>query len=583
MNAGSGEGDNIARFDRKFFESSADFMSIGEGELGGKARGLAFIDGFLKTRFPHSEFPGITVNIPRLAALTTDIFDAFMTRNRLRDIAFSEESDETIARAFIAADFPAEYTGDLMALISRVNRPLAVRSSSLLEDAMRRPFAGVYATKMTPNNQFNPEARFNKLIEAVKFVYASTYFREAKSYIRAAGANLENERMGVIIQEVVGTRNNSHFYPSISGVGKSFNYYTFGKAQPEEGVVNLALGLGRTIVDGGLIWSYCPAYPKAVPPCASPQELLKTTQLDFWAVEMGEAPFDPLKETEYEIKGSISEAENEGALDHIASTYIAASDKVYPGIGSDGPRILNFAPILVYRQLPLNDVVKLLLEISREAAGAEVEIEFAVTLGPDKGYPVRVGFLQVRPMVSPDRTVEVSEGLLSAEEAAISSDRVMGNGIWENIRDVIYIDPDKFEAKHTRSIAQELEALNNIMVQDNQPYVLIGFGRWGSSDPWLGIPVNWGQISGARVIVEATLEGMSVDLSQGSHFFHNLTSFGVPYFSVRHDIGASKIKWDWLRIQKTVSEMEFIRRVRTDEPLKVMVDGRKGKGVILYG
>lgn len=456
MTLSSDSADGLARFDRKFFESSDDFMTIGEGELGGKAGGLAFIDRVLKSRFPHSEFPGIAVNIPKLAVLTTDIFDSFMRRNRLYDIALSGLPDDRIARAFIQAEFPAEYVGDLMALISSVTRPLAVRSSSLLEDALRRPFAGVYATKMTPNNQFDPETRFNKLLEAIKLVYASTFFKEAKDYIQTTREEITNEKMAVIIQEVVGGRFGSRFYPVISGVGKSFSYYAFGKAEPTDGAVNLALGLGRTIVDGGTTWRYSPAFPKSAPPYGSVNELLKMTQVEFWAVNMTDAPYHPLSETEYEVKGKLSEAENDGNLNFIASTYRAASDKIYPGIGSDGPRLLNFAPILVYRQIPLNDVIRRLLEISRDSVRMEVEIEFAVTLDSQKGLPARVGFLQVRPMVSSEEKVEIDQSYLNSPEAIVVSDSVMGNGLREDIHNVIYVKPEVFNAKYTGIIAGEI-------------------------------------------------------------------------------------------------------------------------------
>ena len=572
----------IPRFDRKFFSGSDDFTIIGYGQIGGKAQGLAFIRETLRSGFSSVGIEGIEVGIPKLAVLCTDVFDAFMKRNNLYETALSDEPDKIIAREFLRADFPAEYVGDLMALINEVKIPLAVRSSSMLEDALHQPFAGVYATKMIPNNQSDPAARFQKLIEAVKFVYASAYFEEAKSYVRGAGIDVRDEKMAVVIQEVVGARCGDRFYPVISGVGRTFNYYPSGSSKPEDGVVNLALGLGRTIVDGGMTWPYSPVSPRSVPPFGSVRDQLRMTQVEFLAVNMGESVYDPVKETEFEISCRLSDAEYDGNLKFTASTYNPRSDRIYPGVGSDGPRVINFAPILVDRLIPLNDAIKRVLDLSREALGAEVEIEFAITLDRKNGIPLRFGFLQIRPMAASNETVEIADSIFEGENTVISSDTVLGNGIIDDISDIIFVDPDNFNAKDTRLIVQDLETFNRNLTVENVNYLLIGFGRWGSSDPWLGIPVNWGQISGARVIVEATLPNMNVDLSQGSHFFHNLTAFGVPYFSILFGQTRSKINWDWLKEQRVLKMTRFISHVRLNNPIKVRVDGRSGKGAIYY-
>jgi len=573
----------IPSFNRKFFSGSEDFMLIGEGRIGGKARGLAFIRNTLSNDFAPEEFPGFDVGIPKLAVLCTDVFDAFMKNNNLYDIALSEKPDKIIVHEFLKGDFPAEYVGDLMALMTEVNQPLAVRSSSLLEDALNQPFAGVYATKMIPNNQFDPAIRFQKLVQAIKFVYASTFFEEAKSYVRGANIDVSREKMAVIIQEVVGKRFGNRFYPTISGVGKSFNFYPSGRSNPEDGVINLALGLGRAIVDGGLIWSYSPVYPKAVPPFGSVRDMMRLTQTGFYAVNMGETIFDPEKETEFEVTCSLSDAEYDGNLKYIASTYNARSDRVYPGIGSDGPRIINFAPILVDRLLPINDLIARIMNISREAVETEVEIEFAMSLDSKTGTPVRFGFLQVRSMAGLHEEVEIPESQYRDENVIVSSQKVLGNGIIDDIRDIIYVNPDNFNAGKTPSIARELEMLNRKLNNAGLHYILIGFGRWGSSDPWLGTPVNWGQISGARVIVEAALSSMNVDMSQGSHFFHNLTGFGVPYFSIEYESRNSIINWEWLKQQESSEDTANLHHLRLETPLIVKVDGRIGKGVIYHG
>lgn len=572
----------IPAFDRKFFSGSADFTIIGHDQIGGKAQGLAFIRNTLAKAAPPEELKDLEISVPRLAVLCTDVFDSFLKRNNLFEIALSDEPDNIIVREFLKGDFPAEYVGDLMALISEVKIPLAIRSSSLLEDALHQPFAGVYATKMIPNNHSDPSVRFQKLLEAVKFVYASTFFEEAKSYVRGAGIDVGDEKMAVVIQEVVGERHGNRFYPTISGVGRTFNYYPTGNSKPEDGVVNLALGLGRMIVDGGLTWTYSPAAPRAVPPFGSVRDQLRMTQVEFFAVNMGETVFDPVKETEFEITCKLSDAEYDGSIKFIASTYNARSDRIYPGIGADGPRVINFAPVLVDRLVPLNDAIKRVLEISREAVGAEVEIEFAVTLDKKNGVPARFGFLQVRPMAASNETVDIDESVFDRDDIIVCSEAVLGNGEIENIADVVFVDPDSFDAKDSRLIAMEIEALNRKLTGDKVNYLLIGFGRWGSSDPWLGIPVNWGQISGARAIVEATLPNMNADLSQGSHFFHNLTAFGVPYFSVSFDRTGSKINWDWFKRQKTVEKNRFSSHVRLNKSLTIRVDGRSGKGVIFY-
>ncbi len=568
-------------FNRNFFDSDEVITCIGSGSIGGKASGLAFIKDILVSRFGEHPIPGISVGIPRLVVLATDVFDRFIERNNLNKVALSGRSDDFIAHEFCRAELPAEIVGDLRSLISGTRTPLAVRSSSLLEDAMYEPFAGVYGTKMIPNNQHDIDTRFKRLIEAVKFVYASTYFKAARDYIVITGRNIEDEKMAVIIQEVAGNRYGDRFYPDIAGVARSHNFYSFGHAAPEDGVVDLALGLGKTIVDGGLVWSYSPAYPRANPPVSSARELMKVTQTDFWTINMGRPPeHDPVKETEYLIKASLTEAEYDGTLKQTASTYRPQSDRVVMGTGAEGPRVITFAPILIGNLLPLNDLLKDLLKICEEAVGSEVEIEFAVTIESRGSLTARFGFLQVRPMVVSHDQVELSPDEMIGDNVLAASEKVLGNGINKTIRDIVYVDPDKFNAKHTPQIAEELAQINKRMVEQGRPYLLIGFGRWGSSDPWLGTPVEWGQISGAGVIIEATLPDMNVELSQGSHFFHNITSFQICYFSV-HYTGVYSIDWDWLKKQKELTRTEFVRHVTLEKTLTVKVDGRRRRGVIL--
>jgi len=571
---------DVPRFDCEFFGAENSFTRIGDGALGGKASGLLQVREEILSKLDPDEFPYVEVAVPTATVLTTEVFDKFIERNALKDIADSDLSDDRIAHAFQQADLPAEHVGDLRGLISNVHTPLAVRSSSLLEDDLDHPFAGVYGTKMIPNNEIEEDYRFARLDEAIKFVYATTFFAESKGYLASLGRPPGGEKMAVIIQEVVGQRAGDRYYPCVSGVARSHNYYTTGHARPEDGVVTLALGLGKTIVDGGLSWSYSPAFPKAPPPFNDLGELLKNTQTSFWAVHMGDPPpHDPIRETEYLVQPDLAAAEKDGTLRYLVSTYDPGSDRLNPGLDVHGPRALTFAPLLGSRLLPFNDLLKRLLEISEDVLGTPVEIEFAINLDRRDALPARVGFLQVRPMMVGSEKIGVSERDLFADDVVLASETVLGNGERTDIEDVVFIRPDAFEPAKTPAIAKELEGINRSLVDDGRRYLLIGFGRWGTSDPWLGIPVAWGQISGARVIVEATLPDVQPDLSQGSHFFHNLLSFHVLYISVEH-YGPHRIDWEWLGRQPAVQSTDHLTHVRLPEPLEIRVDGGSGRGVI---
>lgn len=555
---------------------------IGDGDFGGKALGLAFLDTLLREQFDASEFPSIKVSIPKLVVLRTSLFQQFVKFNNLSELLADPPSDDRIGRAFQRATFPGKHTGDLLALANSLTGPLAVRSSSRLEDAMFQPFAGVYATKMIPNNQGEATSRFHKLIEAIKFVWASTWFKEARQYQEKAGVDPSEEAMAVIIQEVAGDRHNSRFYPSVSGVGRSFNYYAFGRAKPEHGVVDLAVGLGKTIVDGGQVWTYSPAFPKLPPPVNSTSDLLKSTQTRFWAVNLGNIPsYDPLREVEYLTHGELSDAEEDGTLVHTASTYDARSDKLIPGTGREGPRVLDFGPLLQYNTWPVNALVRRLLALCEAELGLEVEIEFAVTLPKKSSGTAHFHFLQVRPMVAFEEHIDLPEDVFDRDDTLLTSDRVLGNGERHDLTDILYLKPEVFETAATPLIVQELEQLNRELIQAKRSCVLIGFGRWGSSDPWLGVPVVWSQISEAAVIVEVTTPKMDVDLSQGSHFFHNLSAFRVTYFSVRHN-SRHTINYDWLDRLPVVRETAHVKHVRASTPLTVMVDGRTARGAIFH-
>jgi len=574
--------EELKTFDRINFAFDKCSYFIGKGSLGGKAQGLVSINKMLTTQFDSNDFAQFDVLVPRFTVIKTDIFELFMNQNNLFEIAYSDKTDDRIAHAFQLAKLPFEILGDLKTISNNTRMPLAIRSSSMLEDALYEPFAGIYATKMTPNNQHDSDVRFNKLIEAIKFVYASTYFKVAKDYMKATKHSIEEEKMAVIIQEVVGKRKSERYYPELSGVARSYNFYPMGRAKHEDGVVNFALGLGKTIVDGGISWTYSPAYPKLQPPYGSTNELLKNSQLEFWSVNMGKPPsYDPSKETEYMLQNDLLVAEKDETLKRVASTVDKYSGRLTIGVGADGARVLTFAPLLQFKDVPINKLIKKLLIISEEFLDAPVEIEFAVTFAEknDVNKKHLFGFLQVRPMVVSNEEVAIERGELDDPAVLVASEKVLGNGVIDYIEDIIFVNPETFESKETSKIAKELTALNVKLTQSNTPYLLIGFGRWGSSDPWLGIPVDWSNISGAKVIVEATLENMNVDLSQGSHFFHNLTSFNVSYFSVPFT-SKYKIDWKWLLNCKHEEKSDLVSHIKLESPLIIKVDGKNGCGVI---
>jgi len=551
-------------------------QSSAREELGGKAHGLLAVHQTL-IDLDHSSFPEIRIDIPRLTVLGTSIFNAFMQRNNLNEIVLADLPDARIANAFQRADLPFEILGRLRALSDAWTTPLAVRSSGFLEDTTKNPFAGVYLTKMIPNNLPDEDTRFARLVEAIKFVWASTYFKIARDYCETTGLDIRSEKMAVILQEVIGRRHHDRFYPELSGVARSYNYYPVKPAKPQDGVVSLALGLGKTIVDGGRCWFFTPAFPEMPPPYNSTDDLLKETQTEFWMINMGDPPeFNPIKETEFLQQGNLLAAEEDGTLQYLASTYDPQSERMTSGIAAFGIRALTFAPLLQTRQIPFISLIKKLLTNCEARLGSPVEIEFAMTFDP-----LRFGFLQVRPMVVPSGEFEISPEEMDGPAVLVSSETVLGNGVIEDIRDVVYVIPERFDLKVTRQIGEELAFHNHTLLAENKKYLLIVFGRLGTEDPWLGIPVNWGQICAASVILEATRENVRVELSQGSHYFHNIINLGVKHFSLPFS-SPHRIDWDWLQKQPVVNSLHYTRHVRLEKNLIVKVDGRRGWGTILH-
>jgi CheY-like chemotaxis protein len=571
----------ISVFQRNNYDQDKMFQMIGEGSLGGKARGLAFVDSMLKNYIDPSYFPNINISIPRTIVLGTDVFTKFMEINDLFNIAFENFPDDMILREFLRAELPPTVLGDLREILKKANFPIAVRSSSLLEDAVYQPFAGVYATIMIPNSSTNLEIRFHNLVQAIKFVYASTYSKNAKNYIEATGNRIEEEKMAVILQEMVGQKRSHYFYPNFSGVAKSYNFYPFGKAVATDGVVNLALGLGKTIVDGGVSMQYTPNYPGISPQFSSTRDYFTKSQTKYWAVDLNSDTIRKVpNEDQYLDELSIQIAEEHRMLDYIASTYSPENDMIYEGITRQGPRVINFAPILKSKVIPFNQIIKLMLRMSEVAMNCPVEIEFAVNFPEDKKDSIEFGFLQVRPMVTPEADTNINIDEVPNDRVFLKTEMALGNGS-EKVEYILYVKPDMFDASKTRKVGEELSVINKKMIQDNKSYVLIGPGRWGSSDPWLGVPVVFSSINAARVIVETPMPHMVVDPSQGSHFFHNMTSFKISYLTVRKDDKNNFVDWDWLDKQPIEHDGTYLRLVKPTNKIEAVVDGHSGKSIII--
>ncbi|MBI5869133.1 MAG: hypothetical protein HZB43_12750 [candidate division Zixibacteria bacterium] len=573
--------DSVTLFDRGRFSGAGQFIQFGTGSLGAKANGLVRVSRVLSEEVATQFRPAIEIDIPRLGVIATDWFEQFVKRNGLHATVRGMDDDKRVAAAFRKAALPEELISDLRLFLAHFQCPLAVRSSSLLEDAIHEPLAGVYATRFVPNNDADEESRVAKLVSAIKQVYASALMAKARLLLQNLPHRAVDEKMAVIIQEVVGTQHGHRFYPHISGVARSFNFYPLGLSKPEDGMAQLALGLGKIIGEDGIGWSFSLSCPQASPPYGELSELVEQSQREFWAIDLRSPVSEEASgEAEHLQKLSLSQAEEDGTLAFTASTYRAEDDKVVMGIVGHDPRILDFGQILRAGLLPLPELLRECLDRCEEELGAMVEIEFAVTFPDPDPTPARFRFLQVRPMVATSDKIEVAAEDFESRDAVVASDSALGNGKNESIRDIIYVRPQTFDPSRTREIVHELETLNRTLKDADIPYVLIGFGRWGSSDPSAGIPVNFGQVAGARVIVESTLPCIDFMPSQGSHFFHNITCSRVLYFSVRHG-GAHQIDWAWLDQCPSAAETQFLRHIRLPSKLTVKVDGRTNRGVIL--
>jgi CheY-like chemotaxis protein len=569
----------VEDFDSGRFELARHgFYRIGGGSLGGKARGLAFVRRILAASGLNRRFPGVEVGVPATAVLGTEIFDRFLDDNDLRHFALDCADDEEIERRFLEASLPESAERELQAFLSQCREPLAVRSSSLLEDSQHQPLTGVYETFMLRNAAWSLAERTGAARRAVQRVYASTFNQRAKAYLRATPYRLEEEKMAVVLQRIVGARHGSRYYPEVSGVARSHNFYPSGPMAARDGIAAVALGLGRTIVDGGRCLRFSPRYPQHVPQASTVRELLESTQRDFLALDLeGDDATSDLREASF----PLAVAESDGALWAVGSTYSRENDVVSDGLGRPGARLVTFAPLLKHEIFPLAAVLRETLELGERAMGAPVEIEFAVNLSPLPGEPREFAVLQMRPLAVHGDAEALAPDSFEAREILCRTQRVLGDGRRDGILDIVAVDQRHFERGHSREAAVEIGRLNAELAARSTPYLLIGVGRWGSRDPWLGIPVGWDQVSGARVIVEAPLRDLKVTPSQGSHFFQNLTSFDVGYFTIDPDQGDVPVDWTWLESQAALTEAAHVRHLRLGRPLRILMNGKTGEGLIL--
>ncbi len=575
----------VADFSPERFNPERGFARLGGGSLGGKARGLAFAN-LLFTEFDMaSQFPDVRIAVPPTVVLGTDVFDAFLDANDLRELAITSNDDEEIVTRFLAAKLPQPIHASLWAFLDLCYYPLAVRSSSLLEDSRYQPFAGIYETLMVPNNSPDLEVRLSQLLRAIKRIYASTFSQTAKRHLRSTSYRLEEEKMGVILQRIVGASHEERFYPEMAGVALSQNYYPVDPIKAEDGLVAVALGLGPAVVEGEDCLRFSPRHPERLVQMSSVKDTLDNSQRQFYALNL-DTEGDAVSAEAHGAAAQLSRydlavAEKDGTLAPVGSTYSPENDAVYDGIARAGVRLVSFAPVLKYDVFPLAGILSRLLEVSVDAAGGQVEIEFAVNLSVPEGEPKEFGFLQLRPVAMQLGRVKVDTVDVDVADTVCRSSSVLGNGLIEGVRDLIVVDYDRYERGQSRVVAQEVAQYNAQLAGEGTPYILIGVGRWGSADPLLGIPVIWEQIAGARAIVEAGFRDFKVQPSQGTHFFQNLVANNIGYFTANPDTGDGWVDWDWLAAQPAVSEKEFTLHLRFDEPLLAKMDGARNEGIVL--
>jgi len=572
----------ISDFKRHTFDSNFSFLRLGGGSMGGKARSLAFINSLLASKAITQKFNDVTISVPESLTIASDVFDEFLDENNLRENALNNKSDIEIRNLFQNSKLPASLTGDLKKFLQHIKSPLAVRSSSLFEDSHDQPFAGLYDTFMLPNRHSKNKIRIDALCSAIKNIYASTFFNEAKIYFKNTSFRLEEEKMSIVIQKLVGKTHDKYFYPDFSGVAQSHNYYPIGHMKPEDGISNVVLGFGKAVVEGNPTLRFCPKYPEILPQFAKSTDKLKNSQKKFYALDLSvhsvelnaresnkRFPFLPVKE-----------AEKHGTLNAIGSVYSPDDDMFYDGIFREGIRVVTFANILKNKIFPLADILNYLLKIISDSFGGPVEIEFAVNLKNNSGDISSFNILQARPFLA--RTEYESIDFDNIEDADIlcKSTRALGNGRINDIKDIIYVDPEAFDKLKTAEIAQEIAALNEKLMHRSSPYLLIGIGRWGTADKSLGVPVTWAQISGAEAIIESTLKNFIVEPSNGTHFFHNITACKNAYIMINASESNDFIDWKWLNSQTPEEKRTYTRHLRFKSHLDIRINGHNSEALI---
>ena len=571
----------VAEFRPTTKSLKANFVSIGTGSLGGKARGLAFANTYWGEAKLADKYPEVTLRVPKVAVVGTDEFDQFMDGNKLWETALSLDSNKDLEAVFLKGRLSRNLVQTLKEFLKEVHFPLAIRSSSLLEDSQYQPLAGMYATYMLPNCHENNKERLSQVCEAIKRVFASTFFQEPKTLMETIVHRHEEEKMAVIIMEMVGQKHGDYFYPTFSGVAQSYNYYPISYMQREEGIAFTALGLGRTIVEGGQALRFSPKYPNILPQFFSIKSTIANSQNSFYALNLNNGE-NPLREGEANNLEhlNLEKAEKHGVLKHVVSVVCDEDNIIRDSLKHSGRRVITFSPLLKFQTFPLAEILQDALELSQTALGCPVEIEFAVNMYNNPGIQDEFCLLQIKPMVI--GSVQKSENLSNdvKEEVLCKSNVVMGDGIFKDIRNILFVDPESFDRTLTRNIAKEIDIINRQMGKDN-PYLLIGPGRWGTADPWLGIPVTWRQISNAKVIVEVGIEELSPDPSFGSHFFQNVTSLRIGYFTIQKSAKSENIDMDWINSQPVKQATKNIRWIELEDPLLIRIDGSSGKGAIL--
>jgi hypothetical protein len=569
----------VINFEESAVIDETNVVSLSAGSLGGKGRGLAFINTLIYSFELGKLIPRINIKTPITAIIGTDEFDMFMERNHLWDFIKDEKDFDVIQKVFMESSLSFTLEKKLRIFLNKIDKPLAVRSSSLFEDSMSQPFSGIFGTYLVPNNDPETDIRLKQLSDAIKLVFASIYSKNARAYFDAINYKIELEKMAVVIQEVVGNRYDDTFYPHISGSAQSFNFYPVAHMTPKDGFAVTAVGLGQYVMEGDLAYRFSPAYPALE--IISQKDLYRNSQVKFYAIDLAKKDLNLLEGENAGLKIlDINIAEGHGTLNHIASVMNPDNDTITPGLDNQGPRVINFADILKYNYIPLASTLKTVLDVVTEACGTPVEIEFAADLTKDETGNASFYLLQIKPLLGTGAGYSIDPDTINEKELVLSTGKSMGNGVINDITDIIYIEPEKFDKTLTTEMAEEIAVMNEKMVRENRKYILIGPGRWGTRDRFLGIPVAWPQISGAKVIVEVSLPDFHPDASLGSHFFHNVTSMNVGYFSINLDFDQDKICWDNIRNQQVIGKGEFFSHIRYEKSLLVRMDGKKGMAVI---